>query len=800
MSKHDQAIDAFQQGRLEEAAHLFDELLKEQESSELWNDWATVQLACGNVSRAETGLIRALELDPQNYPAKADLGILLLGQGNHSRAISLIRESLRFLPAQQQEVLRVALQATEHASTRILMIHDSIPQVTPGHGEPHLLRVVCALRELGHEVTLISRAEGNPESLAQQQGMKAYAADSERLPALGLKIEDPGWRLESILREGRFDLAILTQTFSGGISIPEHYLHAIRRYSPQTRIAILSEGLQGAKAAARAEASGEFRHSELAEDWTQREWEAFKHADLVLSSHADDVPLLREQQIQVVLVPRIETPPAEVLRAQLSQALLLASQLAPKPLPKGLFSMTLVDAIYAQLLEQTSGEARVYARLDFYIQLAEQLLRHGKIKTAREQLRHIFGWLGDSAKLAPALAQPLGLLKRCYRELGDQAMAERCGIEARRCFRQVSHAGSRRASGVKRKKDQPLISLIVPTYNRLPILKKCLAALEAQTASQKDFEVIVIDDGSSDGTEEFMREHKAKFHLQSLRQKNSGTGTARRHGVEHATGEYLLLMNDDTIFDPAVIEEHLTAQKLYSAQKWAVLGNFVYPVEARKRALTHFFCTNSFMFPQVDMEEGCPYGYSHFITCNLSIRREAVLQVGSFDGTYMLSEDTEMGIKLFERGYSVVYHPAAHAWHDHVQYVMPNLLRRARVYGQDYFYMFRKHPRVLREWAMPIKLTAMDPSNGFLIRDYVDKHRPTIKSVVAALERWDDLDFEPILADPENERHVLALFQQSVPAVHWFYLFERMLEVMAVEFNMPELVSPEAVALHATAK
>ena len=487
------------------------------------------------------------------------------------------------------------------------------------------------------------------------------------------------------------------------------------------------------------------------------------------------------------------------LKKHLSDASCIAAQLAPKPQPKESFSATLVDSLYAQLLEQTSGEQRVYSRLDFYIQLAEQLLRHGKTLMAREQLRHIFGWLGDSVKLAPPLAQPLGLLKRCYRQLGDEAMAESCANEARRCFTTRSSAMAQ-APTIKRKKDQPLISLIVPTYNRLPILRKCLSALEAQTASHKEFEVIVIDDGSSDGTEEFMREHKATFRLQWLRQKNSGTGTARRHGVEHATGEYLLLMNDDTIFDPAVIEEHLKAQKLYSAQKWAVLGNFEYPKEARKRALTHFFCINSFMFPQVDMEEGCPYGYSHFITCNLSIRREAVLQVGSFDGTYMLSEDTEMGIKLFEQGYSVVYHPAAHAWHDHLQYAMPNLLRRARVYGQDYFYMFRKHPRVLKEWAMPIKLTGMDPANGFRIRDYVDKHRQTIKSAVAALERWDGLDFEPILADRENERHVLSLFQQSVPAVHWFYLFERMLEVMANEFNMPELVSPEALAMHASAR
>ena len=313
--------------------------------------------------------------------------------------------------------------------------------------------------------------------------------------------------------------------------------------------------------------------------------------------------------------------------------------------------------------------------------------------------------------------------------------------------------------------------------------------MEAQTVSKNLFEVIVIDDGSSDGTDAFMHEHQASFRLQSLRQKNSGTGTARRHGVEYATGEYLLLMNDDTICNPNLIEEHLSAQRLYSGQ-WAVLGDFEYPEEARRRAMTHFFRVNSFMFPQVDMEEGCPYGYSHFITCNLSIRRDAVLQVGSFDGTYMLSEDTEMGIKLFELGYSVVYHPAAHAWHDHAQYAVPNLIRRARVYGGDYFYMFRKHPRVMREWAMPIKLTGMNPENGFRIRAYVDQHRQEVKAAVDALARWDTIDFEPILANQQTAAHVLSLFQQSVPAVHWFHLFERMLEIMAQEFQIPKLAEP----------
>ncbi len=82
-----------------------------------------------------------------------------------------------------------------------------------------------------------------------------------------------------------------------------------------------------------------------------------------------------------------------------------------------------------------------------------------------------------------------------------------------------------------------------------------------------------------------------------------------------------------------------------------------------------------------------------------------MVEAGSFDSTYKLSEDTELGIRLYERGYRVLYHPDAHAFHDHLPYPARNLIRRARVYGADYFYMFGRHPRVMREWAMPVKLT-----------------------------------------------------------------------------------------------
>src|SRR5262249_49037637 len=158
------------------------------------------------------------------------------------------------------------------------------------------------------------------------------------------------------------------------------------------------------------------------------------------------------------------------------------------------------------------------------------------------------------------------------------------------------------------------------------------------------------------------------------------------------------------------------------------------------------------------------YGYSHFITCNLSIRREAVLQAGSFDPTYKLSEDTELGIKLFERGCRVLYHPAAHAFHDHLPYPARNLIRRARVYGTDYFHMFCNHPRVMKEWAMPVNLTAMDEENALRILAYVEEHRGEVEEAVAALERWDDVDFEPFLAErSETAALVISLFRQAVP-------------------------------------
>ncbi len=88
MSQHDEAIAAFHQGRSSDALRLLQPLLEAGETSELWNDWAAVQLALGDIERAEAGFSRAIELDPDNTDATINLGVLLLQPGRFDSGAS----------------------------------------------------------------------------------------------------------------------------------------------------------------------------------------------------------------------------------------------------------------------------------------------------------------------------------------------------------------------------------------------------------------------------------------------------------------------------------------------------------------------------------------------------------------------------------------------------------------------------------------------------------------------------------------------------------------------------------------
>ncbi|NEO49617.1 MAG: glycosyltransferase family 2 protein, partial [Moorea sp. SIO4A3] len=117
-----------------------------------------------------------------------------------------------------------------------------------------------------------------------------------------------------------------------------------------------------------------------------------------------------------------------------------------------------------------------------------------------------------------------------------------------------------------------MLSIVIPTYNRLPILKKCLIALEHQQLRQDkdsqvlDYEVVLVDDGSTDGTLDWLTAHGDQFpHVRSFAQNHAGPAAARNLGVKQALGEIIIFIDSDLVVTEHFLQSH--ADALVQAQQ-----------------------------------------------------------------------------------------------------------------------------------------------------------------------------------------------------------------------------------------
>ena len=102
---HLRGIRLFQENRIPEAMLALDEALREGETAELWNDWATVNVAAGRFGEAEKGFGRALELDPKDCQAAVNLGVLLVGSGRIKEAVPLLKGGATGIDEEQRKIV-----------------------------------------------------------------------------------------------------------------------------------------------------------------------------------------------------------------------------------------------------------------------------------------------------------------------------------------------------------------------------------------------------------------------------------------------------------------------------------------------------------------------------------------------------------------------------------------------------------------------------------------------------------------------------------------------------------------------
>lgn len=496
------------------------------------------------------------------------------------------------------------------------------------------------------------------------------------------------------------------------------------------------------------------------------------HRDPVLWK---SVSALAQDQVQKQYSP-------ERLRSQIRELMAMVPQIAVRQFDSShIFSVLRIEREFPEAIAHPDPTTGAIIKILGYVRLGEELLALGKPAEAREQLLHVFPFIEGQIPPGAFFARLLIEIGRCDELLGKGTVNY---LEtARACLHQPHpDPNSNRPTKLKKARQQPVISVIVPTFNRTEVLASCLGALQGQTLGKSKYEVIVVDDGTADTTEQLCRGLSPGFPFRYYRQQSSGAGAARNLGLSKARGRYVLFINDDTIASTTLLEEHLRAQESSPGNKFAVLGDFRYPRAAERRALTYFFSKRPFLFPQVNMKKGFHEGSAYFITCNLSIGRAAALAAGSFDTRFRVAEDTELGARLVSQGYKVLYWPTATAEHDHLNFRTDDIIRRARSYGTATLLLLQKHPSLLGDGTSPFG--RLDNAWRTRTLDFLRNSRSQVEAALTAAKRLDDFDFSPLirgrLSDGKSSAdEITTLLEKAVTQVHWFYLLEAIVEELA---------------------
>lgn len=212
------------------------------------------------------------------------------------------------------------------------------------------------------------------------------------------------------------------------------------------------------------------------------------------------------------------------------------------------------------------------------------------------------------------------------------------------------------------------IGVIIPTYNRAEALLSCLHHLERQTTT--NFEVIVIDDGSTDFTAQLLKEYQlhTPLHLHCIRQDNSGPARARNVAISALRAPICLMIGDDIFASPLLISKHLELHQKRPAMPVAAVGLTRWSDSGQTvTAFMHWLEEGGIQFAYSDLLSGVLPNWRHFYTSNLSLKTK-FLRDNPFNESFTMAavEDIELGYRLeLQRGLEVVFIPEALADHLH---------------------------------------------------------------------------------------------------------------------------------------
>jgi len=197
---------------------------------------------------------------------------------------------------------------------------------------------------------------------------------------------------------------------------------------------------------------------------------------------------------------------------------------------------------------------------------------------------------------------------------------------------------------VNRLFSSPAISVLIPAYNRPDELRLCLDGFARQTAARKDYEVIVVDDGSTEDLASVAAPFRYSLNLRYIRRANGGPAAARNQGLQYCRAPYLLLYDDDLRPYPDLVEHCLDFHCRKPAERDMALLNFGPDPAILGSPFVRWAFLRMYQFSKTPDIFDWKHFWSGTLTCKKSVFRH-----GLFDPAYRMLEDTELGLRLSRR-------------------------------------------------------------------------------------------------------------------------------------------------------
>lgn len=233
-----------------------------------------------------------------------------------------------------------------------------------------------------------------------------------------------------------------------------------------------------------------------------------------------------------------------------------------------------------------------------------------------------------------------------------------------------------------------MVSAIITTHNRLTLLKRAIESVKLQT--YRNIELIVVSDGSEDGTKEYCQSRNDLIFIHIPKEYSKGGNHARNRGIEQSTGNYIAFLDDDDYWMPTKIEHQVTAMKKHPECR------FCYAAYHKEMEQDTYTANFNLTTPQIkEIEEHAvdissrSLTWSLALTSSLFVERNFLTEVGLFDENLKMHQERELVIRMAQKSKAVQIDTPL--WIYNIPNNDSNVSRKYENFKKSTAYLHKKH-------------------------------------------------------------------------------------------------------------